>query len=91
MRPTLCRRLRRESFFPLFPAGAAATAVGTVIASESASATELPAEAAAALDQTDAEFTQYYGRYRRPRPRRQVCTVRRNRFGRPERICRWVY
>ena len=83
--------MNRRSFLTALFGGAAATAVGTVIASESASATELPAEAAAALVQTDAEFTQYYGRYRRPRPRRQVCTVRRNRFGRPERICRWVY
>lgn len=83
--------MNRRSFLTALFGGAAATVVGTVIASESASATELPAEAAAALDQTDAEFTQYYGRYRRPRPRRQVCTVRRNRFGRPERICRWVY
>lgn len=53
----------------------------------------MPSEKTATLpDGTPIEQAQYYGRpYRRPRPRRQVCTVRRNRFGRPVRVCRWVY
>ncbi|MGY6246864.1 hypothetical protein ACXIUS_04840 [Bosea thiooxidans] len=53
-----------------------------------------PSEKAATLpDGTPIEQAQYRRdpRFRRPRPRRQVCTVRRNRFGRPERVCRWVY
>ncbi|CAM5763217.1 hypothetical protein [Bosea minatitlanensis] len=53
-----------------------------------------PAEKAATLpDGTPIEQAQYHRgpRHRRPRPRRQVCTVRRNRFGRRERVCRWVY
>jgi hypothetical protein len=63
--------------------GAAAPALGAV-----------PSENAATLpDGTPIEQAQYYrGRpHHRPRPRRQVCTVRRNRFGRPVRVCRWVY
>lgn len=50
----------------------------------------VPAEKAMTLpDGTPIEQAQYYRR--RPRPRRQVCTVRRNRYGRPVRVCRWVY
>ncbi|MGN6096216.1 MAG: hypothetical protein ACTHP8_08265 [Bosea sp. (in: a-proteobacteria)] len=61
--------------------GAAAPALG---ATPSEKATTLP-------DGTPIEQAQYYRHHRRPRPRRQVCTVRRNRFGRPVRVCRWVY
>ncbi len=61
--------------------GAAAPALG---AAPSEKATTLP-------DGTPIEQAQYYRHHRRPRPRRQVCTVRRNRFGRPVRVCRWVY
>ncbi|MBD3847509.1 hypothetical protein GGC47_002086 [Bosea sp. OAE752] len=62
----------------------------------------MPSEKAATLpDGTPIEQVQYSHRphpghrprppYHRPRPRRQVCTVHRNRFGRPVRVCRWVY
>lgn len=83
--------MNRRSFLTAIFGGVAATAVGAVVASEAVSAMEISPDAAKALDTADAEFTQYYGRHRRPRPRRQVCTVRRNRFGRPVRDCRWVY
>lgn len=46
-------------------------------------------KAATLPDGTPIVQAQYY--HRRPRPRRQVCTVRRNRYGRPVRVCRWVY
>lgn len=83
--------MNRRSFLTAVFGSVATSAVGAVVASETVKAAELPANVASDLDTAAAEFTQYYGRNHRPRPRRQVCTVRRNRFGRPERICRWVY
>ncbi|MBN9439604.1 hypothetical protein [Bosea sp. (in: a-proteobacteria)] len=85
--------MNRRSFLTALFGGIAATAVGTVVASEAAKASQLPLDTAAKLDETPSEFTQYYrGRpYRGPRRRRQVCTVTRDRFGRRRRVCRWVY
>ena len=90
---------RRSFLLGLFALSAGAV---TVALSEKADAAALgaaapalgatPSEKAATLpDGTPIEQAQYYGRHRRPRPRRQVCTVRRNRYGRPVRVCRWVY
>jgi hypothetical protein len=67
------------------PAAASGGALPAV-APEAASGTALP-------DGTLIEKAQYYrGRhYRgRPRRRREVCRVTRNRFGRPVRVCRTV-
>lgn len=80
--------MNRRSFLTALFGGVAATAVGAVIASEAAKASDMPLNTAAELDQASAEFTQYY---RGPRRRRQVCTVTRDRFGRRRRVCRWVY
>lgn len=79
--------MNRRSFLTALFGGVAATAAGSIVASQAAKASELPVGAAAALDQAPVEFSQYY---RGPRRRRQVCTVRRNRYGRPVRVCRWI-
>jgi hypothetical protein len=77
----------RRSFLTALFGGVAATVVGGVATSKIAAAAPLPE--ATVLDQLDAEFTQYRGPRRR-RPRRQVCEIRRNRFGRRVRVCRWI-
>lgn len=79
--------MNRRSFLTALFGGVAATAVGSIVASEASKASELPVGTVAALDETPAEFSQYH---RAPRRRRQVCTVRRNRFGRRVRVCRWI-
>ncbi|WP_146071463.1 hypothetical protein [Bosea lathyri] len=63
----------RRSFLTALLGGIAASAVGAVALSETAKAEALPAANAAALDETDAEFSQYHRlrrRYRRPLPPR---------------------
>jgi len=80
--------MNRRSFVTALFGGIAASAVGASIASTPAAAAPLATEDAARLDAAPAEFSQYW---RRPRRRRTVCTVRRNRFGRPVRVCRTVY
>ena len=80
--------MNRRSFVTALFGGIAASAVGASIASTAAKAASLPAEEAARLDAVPAEFSQYW---RRPRRRRQVCTFRRNRYGRRVRVCRTVY
>ncbi|HEV7336144.1 MULTISPECIES: hypothetical protein [Bosea] len=80
--------MNRRSFLTAMFGGAAVTAVGSMVASEAAKASDLPLDTVAKLDEAPAEFTQYY---RGPRRRRQVCTVTRDRFGRRRRVCRWVY
>jgi uncharacterized caspase-like protein len=81
--------VNRRSFLTALMGGAAATAIGVVVASEAAKADSGLAVASAAVDATDAEFTQYRRGHRRPP--RQVCTVVRDRFGRRKRVCRWVH
>lgn len=80
--------MNRRSFITALCGGFAASAVGASIVSAPAKAASLPLGDAARLDAAPAEFSQYW---RRPRRRRTVCTVRRNRFGRPVRVCRTVY
>lgn len=72
-------------------AGAAGTAFASQAeASPIRSGTEsLPQDQTVTLpDGTPVELAQYRGRRRR---RRQVCRVRRNRYGRRVRVCRWVW
>lgn len=78
----------RRSFVTALFGGIAASAVGASIASAPAKAASLPVDDAARLDAAPAEFSQYW---RRPRRRRTVCSVRRNRYGRRVRVCRTVY
>lgn len=80
--------MNRRSFITALFGGVAVSAAGVSLVSAPAGATALATEDAARLDTVPAEFTQYW---RRPRRRRTVCTVRRNRFGRPVRVCRTVY
>ena len=79
--------MNRRSFVTALFGGIAASAVGASIAIAPAEAASLQVDQAA-LDAVPAEFSQYW---RRPRRRRQVCTFRRNRFGRRVRVCRTVY
>ncbi|KRE07141.1 hypothetical protein ASE63_23125 [Bosea sp. Root381] len=79
----------RRSFLTALFGGAAATAIGGVATSQIAAAASAPLLERTALDELEAEFTQYRGPRHR-RPRRQVCEVRRNRFGRRVRVCRWI-
>jgi hypothetical protein len=80
--------MNRRSFVTALFGGIAASAAGVSLVSAPAAAASLATEDAARLDAVPAEFSQYW---RRPRRRRTVCTVRRNRFGRPVRVCRTVY
>jgi hypothetical protein len=80
--------MNRRSFVTTLFGGLAASAVGVSVLSMPAMATPLPADDAARLDAVPAEFSQYW---RRPRRRRTVCSVRRNRYGRRVRVCRSVY
>lgn len=80
--------MNRRSFVTALFGGIAASAVGASIVSAPAKAASLPADEAARLDAIPAEFSQYR---RRPRRSRQVCTFRRNRYGRRVRVCRTVY
>ncbi|RYE73632.1 MAG: hypothetical protein EOP19_29105 [Hyphomicrobiales bacterium] len=80
--------MNRRSFITALCGGIAASAAGVSLVSAPAAAAALATEDAARLDAAPAEFSQYR---RRPRRRRQVCTIRRNRFGRRVRVCRTVY
>ncbi|MGE7468766.1 hypothetical protein ACQKLX_04965 [Bosea sp. NPDC003192] len=80
--------MNRRSFIATLCGGIAASAAGVSMASAPVAAASLATEDAAKLDAVPAEFSQYWRRRRR---RRTVCTVRRNRFGRPVRVCRTVY
>jgi len=80
--------MNRRSFVTALFGGLAASAAGASLVSMPAMAAPLPAEDAAKLDAVPAEFSQYW---RRPRRRRTVCSVRRNRYGRRVRVCRTVY
>ena len=78
----------RRSFLTTILGGATAVTVGPAFLVESAKAGSLSDNPLTHLDETDAEFTQHRGR--RGRPRRQVCSIVRDRFGRRRRVCRWV-
>ncbi len=92
---------RRRFILGIFAlsAGAVAAGIGKAQAAPAAQAADpvrgaAPASAVSTLpDGAAVEQAQYrrYPRYRRySRRRRQVCTVRRDRYGRPVRICHWV-
>jgi hypothetical protein len=83
--------MNRRSFMTALFGGLAVTAAGATLTSTDTLAAPLPADTASDLDTLEAEFTQYHHRRRPRRHRRRVCTVRRDRFGRPVRHCRWVY
>jgi hypothetical protein len=57
--------MNRRSFLTALFGGVAATAVGSIVASEASKASELPVGTVAALDETPAEFSQYH---RAPQP-----------------------
>lgn len=80
--------MNRRSFVTALFGGLAASAIGTNVVSTPAMAAPLPVDDAARLDAVPAGFSQYW---RRPRRSRQVCTFRRNRYGRRVRVCRTVY
>ncbi|MFC5421793.1 hypothetical protein ACFPOB_19725 [Bosea eneae] len=80
--------MNRRSFIVTLCGGLAASAAGVSLASAPVAAASLAPENAARLDAAPAEFSQYW---RRPRRRRTVCSVRRNRYGRRVRVCRTVY
>jgi len=76
--------MNRRSFITALFGGVAASAVGATITAAPAMAAPIDK---AELDALPAEFSQY----RRHRRRREVCTFRRNRYGRRVRVCRTVY
>lgn len=80
--------MNRRSFIATLCGGIAASAAGVSLASAPIAAASLAPEDTARLDAAPAEFSQYW---RRPRRRRTICSVRRNRYGRPVRVCRTVY
>lgn len=88
---------RRRFILGIFAlsAGAAIAGTGEAQAAPAAQAAEpvrgaAPAAPALSLpDGTPVEQAQYWRR--RPRRRRQVCTIRRGRHGRRVRVCRWVW
>jgi hypothetical protein len=91
--------MERRSFilglFALSGGAAAAVIGGQAVAAPVLNGAEpilgaVPTREAAAtlLDGTPIEQAQYR---RRPRRSRQVCTIRRNRFGRRVRVCRTVW